>query len=283
MTREYPIGTLRPASFRWKAVGIHLAISLAILAILLYILFVHWFPGHLFDTDGGWQALQIIVGVDLILGPLLTLVAANPAKTTKELRKDFAVICLIQVCALTAGTGIAAANRPWALLWYDGVAYSMPWGGMREEPAAMAALETVADDTRPRRAFVDLPFDLDLRADIIHDAELSGRTPLFDPLLYRRWPPDPRLLAVFTTVSIEMAGTDAARLRTALSTVRAHHPAAELVPTRSRYRAYFLALDSRSGEVLEVIDIAPHEKLLGGLYPGQRVRDLLGIQATIPQ
>lgn len=282
MTREYPIGTLRPASFRWKAVGIHLAISLAILAILLYILFVHWFPGHLFDTDGGWQALQIIVGVDLILGPLLTLVAANPAKTTKELRKDFAVIALIQVCALTAGTSIAASSRPWALLWYDGVAYTIPWSGMREEPAAMAALKAVAGDERPRRGFVDLPFDLDLRSDIIHDAELSARTPLFDPLLYRPWPPDPRLLAVFTRISIEMAGADADRLQAALATVRARFPAAELVPTRSRYNAYFLVLDSQNGNVIEVIDIAPDAKLLTGLYPGQRVRTLLETPTATP-
>ncbi|MFP5384018.1 MAG: hypothetical protein ACLGHG_08110 [Gammaproteobacteria bacterium] len=187
MSSNIPLGPLRPPSFRWKAFGIHLAISLAILCVLLYVLFMHWFPGYLFDTDGGWQALQIISGVDLILGPALTLVAASPAKSTKELRKDFTVIGTIQVAALCAGMWLAWANHPAALIWLDGEMYSQPLSAFREHPDALKKIHSMpaAASGGPPQIRVALPDNLDARSEIFRTSVRNASSIMFEADRYR--------------------------------------------------------------------------------------------------
>lgn len=183
MSQEYPIGPLRSPSFRWRAFAIHVGISLAILGVLLYVLFVHWFPGHLFDTDGGWQVLQIIIGVDLVLGPLLTLVAASPGKTTRELRKDFTVIALIQVAALAWGTWMAWHNRPYAMIWVDGDFNSMPYSAFAEYPEARERISALPGDW-PKQVMVRLPADLNERSALFAATSRKSSSVVFSHDLY---------------------------------------------------------------------------------------------------
>jgi len=271
----------RPASFRWKAFGIHLAISLLVLGALLYVLFYYWFPGYLFDTDGGWQALRVIAGVDIILGPLLTLIAANPTKSTAELRKDFTVIGVIQVCALSAGTWLAWDNRPWAMLWYDGMIYSLPWSALRDEPSALEGIARVGDSAMPQRVVVHLPRDPLLRGAIMEAAREKEISPLLDGTLYGPWAPRRALLQAFSDLSLEMTEGTRSELQQQLDEIRAHNGAAVLVPVRSRYHAYFLAIDAVSGNVIQRIDIEPSVRQLGGLYPSAWLEKLQAAESEL--
>lgn len=266
---------VRPASFRWRAFGIHLGISLTVLGALLYVLFYNWFPGYLFDTDGGWQALRVIAGVDIILGPLLTLIAANPVKSTRELRMDFTLIGIIQVCALSAGTWLAWDNRPYAMLWYDGVVYSLPWSALRDEESALEGIRQSGNTLPIHRRVVDMPLEPLARDAVIQEAERIGTEPLLYGRRYLPWPPAPRLTQAFSTIAIEMAAEQSAALASALANTRKGHPAAVLVPVRSRYADYFLAMDPATGETLEAILITPNARLVAGAYPLPRLRELL--------
>lgn len=187
MSNNIPSDALRPSSFRWKAFGIHLAISLAILAALLYVLFTHWFPGYLFDTDGGWQALQIISGVDLILGPALTFVAASPTKPATALRKDLAIIGTIQAAALCAGMWLAWANHPAVLIWLDGEIYSQPLSAFREYPDALEKIHRMpaAANGGPPQIRVALPDDLDARSEIFRSSVRNASSIMFEADRYR--------------------------------------------------------------------------------------------------
>lgn len=187
MSGNVPSESIRPPSFRWKAFGIHLAISLAVLSALLYVLFVHWFPGYLFDTDGGWQALQIISGVDLILGPALTLIAASPEKPAKALRKDLAVIGTIQAAALCAGMWLAWANHPAALIWVDGEMYSQPMSAFREYPDALKKIHSMpaAASGGPPQIRIALPDDLDARSEIFRTSVRNASSIMFEATRYR--------------------------------------------------------------------------------------------------
>ena len=53
----------------------------------MYVIMSHWFPGYLFELENVWQGLRILVPVDAILGPLLTLIIFVPGK--KGLKGDF--------------------------------------------------------------------------------------------------------------------------------------------------------------------------------------------------
>jgi hypothetical protein len=98
---------------RYQAFATHLVISLAIFFILLVCITQYWYPGILFDTGNGWKAIGIIIGVDLILGPLLTLIIFNPKKSSLKL--DLSIVALIQVAALIYGTWTIHSSRPIAL------------------------------------------------------------------------------------------------------------------------------------------------------------------------
>lgn len=67
--------------------------------------------------------MRIIVGVDLILGPLLTLVVYKHGKP--GLRFDLTLIGLVQSICLAAGVWIVYSERPLAMVYVDGHFYSM--------------------------------------------------------------------------------------------------------------------------------------------------------------
>ena len=99
---------------RFQAAGIHFGISFAIFIALVIMVFTVWYPGILSQVDTGWhRALLLIAGVDLVLGPLLTLIVFNPAK--KSLKFDLSVIAIAQLSALVAGLYTVHTTRPLAL------------------------------------------------------------------------------------------------------------------------------------------------------------------------
>jgi len=69
-----------------------------------------WYPGLLFSLENVWQGLQILLPVDAILGPLLTLILFVPGK--KGLVGDLMVVGTLQVLALVAGGYIIYQQRP---------------------------------------------------------------------------------------------------------------------------------------------------------------------------
>lgn len=95
---------------RWKAALIHLMISVGIVgAIAAYILYF-WYPPVLFHMAGVDRLLLLIGGVDLIVGPLLTLVVFKVGKPS--LRFDLSVIALAQAAFLALGLYSMIISRP---------------------------------------------------------------------------------------------------------------------------------------------------------------------------
>lgn len=95
---------------RYSAAGIHLVISALVgLGVLALMHFV-WYPGGFFKLLGGSELLMIILGVDVCLGPLLTLAVYAPNK--KSLKFDLTVIGLLQIAALLYGANVMFQSRP---------------------------------------------------------------------------------------------------------------------------------------------------------------------------
>ena len=97
---------------RLKAAFIHLGVSSMIIGLFLWLVFFRWYPQPYDRLLGVWDALIIVLLVDIVLGPLLTLVVFNIAKPFKELRRDLAVIIFIQLLALGWGVHITYSMRP---------------------------------------------------------------------------------------------------------------------------------------------------------------------------
>lgn len=95
---------------RWQASGLHLLISIAIAAAVLALLLLVWYPGPLFEAMGGMGLLLILVGVDVVLGPAITLIIFKQGK--RGLKLDLVIIGTVQLAALLYGVQVMYLARP---------------------------------------------------------------------------------------------------------------------------------------------------------------------------
>jgi len=95
---------------RWQAAGTHLLICLAIAVMAVAVILGLWFPGPLVQAAGGVGLLYLLVGVDVVLGPLLTLVVFKSGKP--GMKFDLAVIGTVQLAALVYGCTVVFLARP---------------------------------------------------------------------------------------------------------------------------------------------------------------------------
>ena len=106
-----------PSQRRWRAPLVHATASLLVALVVSAIVFLVWFPGDYATIAGGLTLFLILVTVDVISGPLLTAVVADPKKPTPDFRRDVAIIALVQVAALAYGVYVMSMARPVATIF----------------------------------------------------------------------------------------------------------------------------------------------------------------------
>jgi len=95
---------------RIHAAAVHLAFSVAIGLTFFLLFWFVWYPAPLFVAVGGHELFLMLLGIDVTLGPLLTLIVFRSGKTS--LRFDLAVIAIVQVIAMAYGVGTLLVGRP---------------------------------------------------------------------------------------------------------------------------------------------------------------------------
>jgi len=98
-----------------KASLIHLALSSVVVGSIFLIIFFAWYPYPYFEIRGAGDIVLILIGVDLVLGPLLTFIVYKPRK--KTLVFDLSVIVLIQLAALVYGVSAIYEERPYFMVY----------------------------------------------------------------------------------------------------------------------------------------------------------------------
>lgn len=169
---------------RWKAASIHLSISAGI-AVIACILFLGvWYPGAYFHAAGADELVILLVGVDLAIGPLLTLIVFRAGK--RGLRFDLAAIGVAQAIALFYGCHVVLQSRPIFLV-------------ADVDRFVLVAANEIADEdldrgaepqfrtrswTGPRLAAAVLPTDIQERNKLVFEAG-TGHDVQFQPKYYR--------------------------------------------------------------------------------------------------
>jgi len=147
-------------STKWAFI-IHLNLSILIFASLVVTMWFYWFPGDLFFLDGGWQGLKLVAIIDLILGPLLTLILYKPGK--KGLVFDMSAIALFQLAALGYGFYTTWQQQTYVLVYSEGVFNTV---SMAAHNFANSELEALGenpkharslDDRRPSTVYIEPP------------------------------------------------------------------------------------------------------------------------------
>lgn len=97
----------------------HLAISATVVGTVLAVVFFVWYPHPYFQAIGAWNVVRVLIVVDLVIGPLLTLIVYKPKKPS--LVFDMSVIAAIQLAALAYGVTTIFQERPYfAVFAMDG-------------------------------------------------------------------------------------------------------------------------------------------------------------------
>lgn len=95
---------------RYKASAIHLGICLLVAAVVLAVMLFVWYPDPYFTALGAGGLLLILLGVDVTIGPLITMVIWKTDQ--RRLKFDLAVIALLQISALLYGLHMVVQTRP---------------------------------------------------------------------------------------------------------------------------------------------------------------------------
>lgn len=95
-----------------KASSIHLTGSLVVAALAAALVFLLWYPYPYGELAGGRELFLLIVAVDVVCGPLLTMILFNRAKPRAELWRDLGLVAVIQLAALAYGLFTVWQARP---------------------------------------------------------------------------------------------------------------------------------------------------------------------------
>ena len=91
----------------------------------MYLILVEWYPGVLFEAEGGWSGIKLMAAIQLVLGPSLTLIVFNHTKAKKEIVFDLSVIAIVQISALIWGGLQVYSVRPVAMVMWEGSFYTV--------------------------------------------------------------------------------------------------------------------------------------------------------------
>ncbi len=172
---------------RINAFLVHLGISFVIFLVLVYLIVFHWYPLPYFYTDGGWRGIRIIAGVDLVLGPLLTLIVYKPGKP--GLKFDLTLIGLTQAAALTWGIWVTYIERPVAVVYTLNYFTPVSQALLTEIDFPTEQLVNYGDKT-PVPVYTDLPQD-PADYNIYLKQALSSGTPIYlFTEMYKKFDPD---------------------------------------------------------------------------------------------
>ena len=245
---------------RQRAALLHFLISVAVFTAVITPLLMLWYPPPLFFADGGWDVIQLAAGVDIVIGPLLTLMVFKSGK--KGLRFDLTVIALLQFAALAWGVDIMYRERPLFLAFAEDRFSTVTLGQIAAEKRPLEELLRLGSDT-PVRVLVHLPDD-PKEAIAIKLAQFRKGTSVFR-LTERYQALDAKNLDTVyrNAVNMELFMKRRPQYRERYDAfLRGQKLGAEhlaFVPLVCRYQSLIIVLSRADGSIVGSIDIPPPE------------------------
>lgn len=171
---------------RLRASSIHLAISLSVTIMAALLVLALWYPYPYREISDGRILFQLVVMVDVIMGPLITFVIFNSAKPRKELVGDLAIVGGLQLAALSYGLWAVFVARPVHLVFeYTRMrvvhAIDVDADLLVKAPASLRALPVTGPTLISLRPFKDATEQFDATMAALGGAPLAARCDLWQP------------------------------------------------------------------------------------------------------
>jgi hypothetical protein len=177
--------------FRFKAFGYHLLGSASLMGLVLGGLYLGWYRWPGWYLAGASTIALMMFGFDVVLGPALTFVIANPGKPRRELARDIGIIICVQIIAAGYGAATLWNGR---VLYY---VYSQKYLEIVQASdldAEQIALGKKLDPefaphwySLPRWIYAPLPQDENLQKQIVTGSIAGGDDVIQMPRYYKPW------------------------------------------------------------------------------------------------
>lgn len=243
---------------RFSAAGVHLALSVLVAGAVLAIMWLAWFPSPYFHATGGSHLILILLTVDIIIGPLITLVIFNKKK--KNLRFDLLVVALLQLAALSYGIYSLYWARPAYVVFsndrFDVVAVAEVL--QSELPKVTLAEFKTVPFVGPRIVSAKMPIDQDEKARIMF-ASVGGLDLQHFPQYYRPYS-DSRNHVISKSRPLSDFKSDSAKyahLLGELATLNRGEASVKYLPLRAKFESMTVLVDSQTAEVVRIVRVEP--------------------------
>jgi len=249
-----------PMHERLRAAAIHLALSGVVAAGVLALVLFAWYPNPLARLLGVDAILLIMLAVDVVLGPLFTLLVFDRRK--RSLRWDLATIAALQIAALLYGLHAVYQGRPAFVVYVkDRFEVVAPADLLPEaRDAARGNPAARLDPFAPRWVSARLPESAEERSTILFEAVTLGRDVQHHPRLYVEYAADaPAALARALPIDRLRALNPQRPEAVAAAVAATGLPEASLryLPVRGPARDGAALIDASDGRVIRIVTLVP--------------------------
>lgn len=245
---------------RWTASTIHLSVSAAIAAAVVTLMLALWYPRPYFAAMGGDTLIMLLIGVDVVIGPLIMLIIFDAKK--KGLKFDLAVIAALQLAALAYGCGVMFAARPvynvFVVDRFETIAAN------QVDAASLAKVR--ADEFRslplggPRVVAARQPDDPQRQSEIVLSAmnggpDLANLAEFYVP--YAQFRQDAARSARPLAELAKRQPAEAGTIRAFVAGSGRNEDALGFVPMKARNRDMAVVVDRSTGDVVGIVPVHP--------------------------
>ncbi|HUK01313.1 MAG TPA: hypothetical protein VLW26_03445 [Steroidobacteraceae bacterium] len=176
---------------RIRAFVFHLVGSAGVLLLVFGGLYLGWYRWPGWYLTRVLHVAIIVLCVDACLGPLCTLLIANPKKPRRELSRDVAIIVLVQLVALVYGAATLWQGRPLYYAFSVDRLELVQANDIQSDEAALA--RKLNPDlaphwySLPRWVYAPLPENKDESAKIALSAVFGGKDVIQMPKYFKPW------------------------------------------------------------------------------------------------
>ena len=244
---------------RWKASLIHLGISATIGIGVIALMLLLWYPRPYFSAMGGDTLILLLIGVDVVIGPLITLIIFDPKK--KGLKFDLSVIATLQLAALAYGCNVMFVARPVYNVYVVDRFETVAANQVDEASLAKATGEFRSLPlTGPRIITAHEPADPKRQADIVMQAMNGGPDLANLPDLYSAYSESRAQAARKSRPIAELIKRqpgDAATIRAFLADAGKAEDAVGFLPMKARNKDMTVLVDKKTGDVVGIVPVYP--------------------------
>jgi len=247
---------------RFQAFGMHLILSAGVALLSAALVFLAWYPEAIAYASGVGAIFLMLVAIDVVLGPIITLIVFNTKK--KELKRDLITVVVFQVVALLYGLHAVYIARPVFIVFNASQFDVVNANEISEENLEAASREEYKSLPifGPHIIAAKLPDDAATTQKIVLDAVSGGDDVQNMPKYYLPYLEEKAAVASRSSDLGELKSHNAERLDAVEALIKKYKDRdAGYLPVKAKSHDVVAVVDRKSGEVLEFIDLKPWKKL----------------------